>query len=104
MTSQQQKALTAAVRRHFGPTGRLWVFGSRVDDLARDGDFDIMVRRDAADAGHLLVAKLHLLADPHATAGFEDERSDVVLFSQKFDPLLREIHRGAMEHGVELSL
>jgi predicted nucleotidyltransferase len=104
MTSQQQSTLTEAVRRRFGPTGRLWIFGSRVDDQARGGDFDIMVRCDDADANRLLDAKLNLLADLHATAAFEDERIDVVLFSQNLDPLPRAIHRAAMEHGVELPL
>ena len=104
MTPQQQSTLTEAVRRRFGPTGRLWVFGSRLDEQARGGDFDIMIRCDDADATRLLEAKLNLLADLHANAAFEDERIDVVLFSQKLDPEPRAIHRAALEHGVELPL
>ena len=104
MTPQQQSTLTAAVRHRFGPNGRLWVFGSRLDDQARGGDFDIMVSCNDADANRLLDAKLNLLADLHATPAFEDERIDVVLFSPSLDPQPRAIHREAMAHGVELPL
>lgn len=104
MTPHQQSTLTAAVRRRFGPGGRLWVFGSRLDDQARGGDFDIMVGYNDVDATRLLDAKLNLLADLHATAAFEDERIDVVLFSSALDPQPRAIHREVMAHGVELPL
>ena len=104
MTLLQKSTLIAAVRRRIGPSGRLGVFGSRLDDLARGGDFDIMVGCNYADATRLLDAKQLLLTDLHATAAFEDERIDVVLFSLALDPQPRAIHREAMAHGVELPL
>ena len=104
LSDLQRSTLTAAVRRHFGASARLWVFGSRTDDTVRGGDFDLMVRSDETDATHLYGAKLALLADLHATAEFDGERIDVVLFSPGLDPTPRAVQRAAMAHGVELAL
>jgi hypothetical protein len=105
LTTRQQSTLQAAVRQHFGPKARLWLFGSRVDDGARGGDFDVMVQPDAADAADahgLYAAKLALLADLHATPEFEGERIDVVLFCPRLEPVPGPVQRQALAHGLEL--
>lgn len=104
LTDKQRNTLTAAVRRHFGPGARLWVFGSRTDDRARGGDFDVMVWCDEASADHLYEAKLAMLAHLHGTPEFDGERIDVLLFSPRLDPVPRPVQRVAMEQGVELTL
>ena len=88
LTHDQHLALVRAVHRHFGPHSRAWLFGSRTDDRARGCDFD---------------AKLALLADLHATAAFEDERIDVLLWSRRLDPEPSTIQRVALEQGLELT-
>ena len=103
LTAPQQSALRNAVQRHFGPRARLWVFGSRVDDRARGGDFDLLVQTDESDATRLVDARLEFLADLHATPDFEDERIDVVLRSTVLDPQPRPIQHAALAHGVELT-
>jgi hypothetical protein len=50
MTPRQSHTLAVTVRRHFGAAARLWAFSSRLDDAARGGEFDILVRSEAADA------------------------------------------------------
>ena len=60
LTLEQQIALRAALRRSFGASARLWVFGSRVDDHARGGDYDFLVQTEDADASRLVDAKLFL--------------------------------------------
>ena len=102
LTDRQHATLTAAVRRHFGPHTRLWLFGSRVDDCARGGDFDVMVQANAADAALIYGAKLALLDDLHATPEFDGERIDVVLWCPRLDPVLRPVQRAALAHGLEL--
>jgi len=102
LTPQQQATLVDAVRRHFGATARLWVFGSRADDRARGGDFDVMVRCDEADAVRLIDARLALLAELHATFDFEDERIDLLLFSPSLHRPPSPIQQAAMAQGVEL--
>lgn len=104
LTPRQHATLISAVRKHFGPQARLWVFGSRVDDGARGGDFDVMVHAEAEDAHALYGAKLALLADLHGTPEFEGERIDVVLFSPRLGQALQPVHREALANGQELAL
>ena len=104
LTQQQRHTLAATVRRRFGAQARLWVFGSRLDDAARGGDFDFMVCSEEADAQKLYDAKLAALADLHATPEFDGERIDLVLFSPHLDPEPRPVQRAALEHGVEVTL
>ena len=86
LTTEQLSALRAALQRSFGAGARLWVFGSRVDDQARGGDYDFLVQTDDADAARLVDAKL-----------------DVVLYVPALDPQPRPIHRLALSQGVELT-
>ncbi len=104
LSDPQRRTLAATVRRRFGSAARLWVFGSRIDDAARGGDFDLLVWSDEADAQALYDAKLAALADLHATPEFDGERIDLVLFSPHLDPTPRPVQRAAIEQGVELAL
>lgn len=103
LTPEQPSALRDALRRSFGTRARLWLFGSRVVDRARGGDYDLLVQTDEADAAHLIDARLGFLADLHATPAFGDERLDVVLYAPALHPQPRPIHRVALEQGIELT-
>ena len=103
ITPQQQRELHTALRRRFGVAARLWLFGSRTDDQARGGDYDLMVQTDDADARRLVNAKLVCLADLHATPSFDGERLDVVLYAPALDPQPRPIHQLALARGIELT-
>jgi len=74
LTPEQQSTLRAALRRSFGASARLWLFGSRVDDRVRGGDYDFLVQSDAA--ARLVDVKLGFLAELHATPSFEGEKLD----------------------------
>lgn len=102
LTMRQQHLLQQAVRRHFGADARLWVFGSRLDDAARGGDIDLMVRSTLPTAEALVDAKLHFLAALHATPDFEDQKIDVVLLAPALGAELLPIHRHALATGAEL--
>jgi uncharacterized protein len=103
LTPEQQAALRSALRRSFGPRARLWLFGSRIDDQARGGDFDFLVQTDEGDARLLVEARLGFMADLHGTPAFEDERLDVVLYAPALDAQPRAIHRVALAGGIELT-
>ena len=102
LTSRQLELLRSGVRRHFSAAARVWVFGSRVDDTARGGDYDLMVRCDDMDAPALVEARVRLLTDLHDDPDFDGERIDVVLYSTRLDPQPRPIHRVALEQGQEI--
>jgi predicted nucleotidyltransferase len=43
---EQVKAIKETIKRHVGPSSRVWLFGSRVDDALRGGDIDLLVETD----------------------------------------------------------
>ncbi len=102
LTPAQRQWVPRLVHRHFGLNARVWLFGSRVNDRARGGDFDFLVRCDDLSPIALVQAKLNLMADLHDTPDFEGERLDVVLYSTQIDPRPRPIHQVALNEGVEL--
>ncbi len=68
-----------AVTRHFGSNARLWLFGSRVNDSSRGGDFDIYLETGLTDPEQVIERKLKALAELHSTAEFEGEKIDMVI-------------------------
>jgi predicted nucleotidyltransferase len=101
ITERQRGVLRKLVAEHFGQGAELRLFGSRVDDAARGGDFDLFVVTRLDDPARIVDRRLRLLAALHATPEFEDERIDLVLLT----PLHRgelPIHRAAREQGVRL--
>lgn len=103
MTPRQQQALRQALRLRFGATARLWVFGSRLDDSARGGDYDLLVESSDADPDRLVDARLSFLADLHASPEFEDEKIDVVLHAPRLGSPPSTIQQLARAQGVELT-
>jgi len=103
LTPEQQRELHTALRHCFGESARLWLFGSRTDDTARGGDYDLLVQTDEPDAALLIEAKLAFLAELHGTPAFDGERVDVVLHSRALDPQPRPIHRAALAQGIEIT-
>ena len=101
LTSTQVRLVKDSVLRHFGSDARVWVFGSRIDDERRGGDYDLLIETASTDAAGIIDAKLGLLADLHATSDFEGEKIDVVVRSGIPGPDL-PIYQAAREQGVRL--
>lgn len=103
LTADQATTLKAALRASFGAQARLRVFGSRLDDRMRGGDYDLMVQTAEADPDRLVQARLDFLARLHATPAFEGEKVDVVLYAPALHTRPSPIQRLALAHGQELS-
>jgi len=79
LSHRQVAIIRQAARDTFGPNARVWLFGSRVDDGKRGGDYDFYLETSLADPDAIITRKLALLAALHANSTFADERIDVVI-------------------------
>jgi predicted nucleotidyltransferase len=89
------------VAQHFGSSARVWLFGSRIDDSRRGGDFDFYVETDLDDPAEVIDRKLELLAQLHATTDFDGEKIDLIIkpaIAGPFPP----IYDMARQRGVPL--
>lgn len=101
LSTAQQRVLKNTILRIFGANTRVLVFGSRVDDTHRGGDYDVLVDTAIDSADEIVAKKLECLVALHDTAEFEGEKIDLVIRS----PLHREelpIHAVALREGIPL--
>lgn len=59
----------AIARRYFGKDAELWLFGSRVDDRKKGGDYDFFVETSISNADEIIERKIALLAELQDTLG-----------------------------------
>ncbi|MDD1650892.1 MAG: nucleotidyltransferase domain-containing protein [Methylococcaceae bacterium] len=102
LSPRQINTLKSAVSRHFGPGARVWLFGSRLDDGRRGGDYDFYLETELTNPDQILDGKIHLLADLHATPEFEDEKIDVVIRPLASWSTELPIYRIARQEGIAL--
>jgi predicted nucleotidyltransferase len=102
LTQSQANTFKTASIRHFGSGVRVWLFGSRVDDNLRGGDYDFYIETSVKDASQVIESKIKLLAELHTTPEFADEKIDLVI-RPNFDELVElPIYRIAKLEGIEL--
>jgi uncharacterized protein len=78
VTPEQIRVFDQCVHQYFGEDAVFWLFGSRVDDNKKGGDYDFLVETHIHDAADV-ERKLALLAQLQETAEFEDEKIDLVI-------------------------
>jgi predicted nucleotidyltransferase len=98
LSETQRQAIVQVVHRRFGEAGRVWLFGSRVDDQARGGDIDLYVETPLADPAAAFAAELRARVDLERALG--EQRIDLVVhrIEQEYLP----IHRLARDTGIPL--
>lgn len=79
MTREQIKIFDQCAHQYFGENAVLWLFGSRVDDSKKGGDYDFLVETQLDDADEIVERKIALLAKLQNTTEFEDEKIDIVV-------------------------
>ena len=97
LRKNQQKTIRETVREIFGPDATAYLFGSRVDDLARGGDIDLLVRLESPQV-ETERKILRLVARLQMRLG--DQPIDVLLQDPESIPNL--IHLEAQRTGVRL--
>lgn len=98
ISEQEHRTIVEVLKRHFGETAEVWLFGSRADDSARGGDIDLMVETPLQSADEVVDAKLNALVELHRRLG--DQKIDLVIKRPSGSQM--PIHRVAQESGVRL--
>ncbi|MBD3766636.1 MAG: nucleotidyltransferase domain-containing protein [Gammaproteobacteria bacterium] len=66
-----------AVVQLFGEQAKVWLFGSRCDDLKKGGDIDLLIQADMVDVMHAMRLKIQLLM--LLEQGLGEQKVDVLL-------------------------
>ena len=97
LNARAQEIIRDAVQDIFGPDAEVYVFGSRVDDTARGGDIDLLVKVPAS------------MEDKHRKALTLTARLQMRLGDQPIDVLVVDpetapgpVHAEALRTGVAL--
>ena len=97
ISDESLQCVKTAFRLHFGQDDHLWLFGSRVDDSKRGGDYDFYIEsnQDLDTAAKSETAFVIDLWD-----GMGEQKIDVVLKLPDSKEL--PIHRLAKARGIQL--
>jgi predicted nucleotidyltransferase len=101
LTPSQAASVRRVITACFGDDAEVRLFGSRVHDEARGGDFDFLVTTRLTDPEAMVEARLAALSALHATPELEDEKIDLVVLSP-LTPRPSAIHELALREGVLL--
>lgn len=101
ITSEQIKIFDVFAHRYFGEDAGLWLFGSRVDDKKKGGDYDFFVETNLVNADEIVARKLALLAELQNTSQFEDEKIDIVV-KRRISTFEMPIYEIARHEGVSI--
>ncbi|WP_260293616.1 nucleotidyltransferase domain-containing protein [Sedimenticola hydrogenitrophicus] len=97
LSSQTRKTIRDTVNEIFGADAAVMLFGSRVDDTARGGDLDLLVRSDKPVQQRERKA-LQLVARLQLRLG--DQPIDVLVLDP--ETTYQPIHEEALRTGVRL--
>lgn len=98
LAQSQADTIVKLARDQFGPSARVWLFGSRSDDSKRGGDIDLLVEVDRPlDNRMLAAARL----DAALQMALGEQKFDVLLLDPTSEP--QPIHAIAKSEGVELT-
>lgn len=97
LSSEYQTTITATAQKIFGAEASVWLFGSRLDDSAKGGDVDLLIKLETP------------VPDKTALALRYNALLQMQLGLQKFDILvidpssrLEPVHQQALSQGVRL--
>jgi predicted nucleotidyltransferase len=101
LSDTERDAITTAVARHFGTDARVFLFGSRTDDLRRGGDIDLLVETGLPESVALR-AKIATISDIQLAIG--DQKIDLVTCEHRSSPAEEQplIIVNARRQGVPL--
>ena len=87
ITNEQSKFIVDSVHHYIDDKAKIWLFGSRCDDLKKGGDIDIYIESETIDSPLLKRINLKIALEKL----FEEQKIDIRNYSKG---LLREIIYG----------
>ena len=99
LTQKQLDAIRESFLAHFLPEDKIWLFGSRVDDLKKGGDIDFYIETHYNESIQVIEKQIGFLRDLKKRIG--DQRIDIVLNILKKNKQQR-IYDEAKNTGVQL--
>ncbi|QXP83605.1 nucleotidyltransferase domain-containing protein [Methylococcus sp. Mc7] len=79
MTQHQIETVRRLVHSRFGEDADVWLFGSRVDDSKKGGDYDFLIETSLKQSDAIIEQKIALLGDLQTSVSFEDEKIDLIV-------------------------
>ena len=101
ITADQLRIVKTLSRKYFGEDARLWLFGSRVDDEKKGGDYDFLIETSLANPDEIISNKIDMITQLQSSGPFEDEKIDIIVKRRQssFD---MPIYHIARQEGVQI--
>ena len=101
ISPQQTETIKIFTHRHFGEDAEVWLFGSRVNNEKRGGDYDFLIETSINQPDIIIEHKITMIAELQSTSNFEDEKIDLIVKrrSSSFD---MPIYGIAKKEGIRL--
>lgn len=91
LTLKEQNAIRKVINSA-DPSARVWLFGSRVNDLAKGGDIDLLILSDTLNLSDKSRIRLALYEQ------IGEQKIDLVIATDESDPFTRI----ALSEGIQL--
>ena len=101
ISPQQTETIKIFTHRHFGEDAEVWLFGSRVNNEKRGGDYDFLIETSVNQPDIIIEHKITMIAELQSTPNFEDEKIDLIVKrrNSSFD---MPIYGVAKKEGIRL--
>ncbi len=99
LTESQIKAILQIFTKYFLKEDKIWLFGSRVNDIKKGGDIDLYIETNYDDLLFIAKKELEFLAALKKTIG--DQKIDIIINVLQKDKKL-PIYNEAKNTGIQL--
>ena len=101
ISPQQTETIKMFTHHHFGEDAEVWLFGSRVNNEKRGGDYDFLIETSINQPDIIIEHKITMIAELQSTPNFEDEKIDLIVKrrNSSFD---MPIYGVAKKEGIRL--
>ena len=79
ISPQQTETIKIFTHRHFGEDAEVWLFGSRVNNEKRGGDYDFLIETSINPPDIIIEHNITMIAELQSTSNFEDEKIDLIV-------------------------